>query len=181
MTVQLPRKRKRGGISQGREDQAVLERYLNDRLDQHEREIAADEQWMTDAEHQAWLAKNPRRWALHRAIDHRDLGPMRELVRKTLGDGFEDFVNFPKRRRKRQDLQEYISEGPQIDRRTNAVWEARRAEVLMKRLELKGYTAGTFWKVAAHRAGLDVDAIKDWERHRACRADPFAMSELLPD
>jgi len=176
--VEVPPRRKRRG-AEGRADQVLLEQYLNQELDRHEREIGAEGS-MSEAEHEVWLAKNPRRWALHMAAEKRDLGPMRELVRKTLGDEFVRYVQFPKHdKRLKKGTEEYLDSKPHLEKKTRAVWEARRAQTIMRHASLVGYEPRTYWKVAAARAGLiDVDVLRDWERQADCLPDPWSI--VLP-
>jgi hypothetical protein len=174
MTIPAPPRRK---LRRG--NQSLLEQYLNQELDRHKQEIGAEGQSVTEAEHEAWLAKNPKRYALHRATEERDIGPMRELVKKMLGSEFVRYVRFPKSD-KRVDRKEYLDARPKLkavlDTKTLAVWEARRAQSIMKRGRFVGYQPRTFWKVAADRAGLTVDEVRDWEKQ--CSADPWPVVPL---
>jgi hypothetical protein len=202
-----PRRRMRS------EDQALLEQWLNQELDWYEQELNAEDQsteaahrdWLArhlsqeeldrheqeitaaGGEYQAWLAKHPRRYALHVAKEKRDFGPMKELVKKLvreeLGDEFARLVRLPKRRGKGADAQEYLDARPQLKAnlrvKTRGVWEARRAQAIMKHKKFKGYEPRTYWKVAAARAGLTVDAVdelRDFEKN--CPADPWPV--ILP-
>jgi hypothetical protein len=162
VTIQAPPRRKGS-----REDQALLEKWLNQELDRHEQEIGAERQSVTEAEYETWLAKNPKRHALHRATEEQNFEPMKklvqELVRKKLGDEFARVVRLPKSSGK--------DPKPRLEAKTHAVWEARRAQAFMQREDFIRYEPRTYWKVAALRAGLTVDDVMNFK----CRADPWPV------
>ncbi|MHC2367450.1 hypothetical protein ACVIQT_002098 [Bradyrhizobium diazoefficiens] len=170
-----------------RDDQKRLEHLLNQRLDEHWRDIFEREGLSLNAQQM-----QDERDAKPEALKAAQLGyikPLQHLVEMAIGpDGkplgkeiSEKYV----RRAPRQGEAKYkrdswyeAMQNPYKKKLTEAVWEASRVrDILLLQYghTPRGYDTRTDLKVAAERGGIVLQELRDWKANRNCPTDPWPI------